>query len=215
MQEQQHIQEEQELFSSFDFEKFKVILRKSWIFCVFILAVTVTGSYIYVRYTKPTYESSSVIKLNFDSEASILDISSPIKQEGEISGEIELLKSRLFFSKVVEALDMDVSYYRYGRVLDGERFGTSPFVVSYKIKNKGFFNRPINIDLLDQDTYRLSFNDYSEVHRFTEELTLPEMNLRVDKTKNFGSQTQGAYYFVVNTNDALVDYLKNRCKCGS
>ena len=37
-----------------------------------------------------------------------------------ISGEIELLKSRLFFSKVIEATDIDVSYFAIGNVRTDE-----------------------------------------------------------------------------------------------
>ncbi|MCP4459948.1 MAG: hypothetical protein GY816_18285, partial [Cytophagales bacterium] len=202
---------EQEFLSSFDVEKFKLILRKSWILIVLLLIVTIASAYIYVRYTPPTYESSSVIKLNFDSEASVLDISSPVlKQEGEISGEIELLKSRLFFSKVVEAVNMDVSYFRHGRVLDGERFQNNPFNVSYKIKKESYNNRPIDITILDESSFRLSCDNYSQDYKFDEEISRPEFNLLITKTRHFNRSSIGSYYFVVNSQEAQIEYLVNR-----
>ena len=177
---------------------------------MFFLATTVISAYLYVRYTPPTYESFSVIKLNFDSEASVLDISSPIKQEGEIAGEIELLKSRLFFSKVVEAVAMDVSYYRYGRLMDSERFENNPFKVSYKVKNQNYNNRPIDIELIDAQSFTLMYGEFSQTFKFEEEIVLPEFNLFVTKTSHFNQSTIGRYYFIINTSTALIEYLVSR-----
>ncbi|MEQ9231134.1 MAG: Wzz/FepE/Etk N-terminal domain-containing protein, partial [Cyclobacteriaceae bacterium] len=208
--EQDHPQyQDQDILSSFDPEKFKMILSKSWIYLIIFLITTVASAYVYVRYTKPVYESSSVIKLNFESEASVLDISSPvIKQEGEISGEIELLKSRLFFGKVAEAVDNDVSYFRYGRVLDDERFGISPFEVSYKVKNGAYYNQAIDLTILDKETFNLTLNDTTKKYRFGEDISTPDINLLVSKTKNFSSGAEGPYYFIINTNEAIVDFLQ-------
>ena len=211
MSPEQQFQSNQEFFSTFDVEKFKMILYRSWIFIALFFAITVTPAFLYIRYTPPTYESSSIIKLNFDSEASVLDISSPVmKQEGEISGEIELLKSRLFFSKLVEAVEMEVSYYQYGRLMDSERFRNSPFEVSYKIKNQNYNNRPIDLQVIDEESFRLVYDEFSQVFRFEEEIVLPELNLLVSKTAHFDRATFGRYYFIINTPEALVEYLVSR-----
>jgi len=201
---------DQEVLSSFDIEKFKQIFLKSWIFLVAFLAITCTSAYIYLRYTPPTYESSSVIKLDFGSEASMLNISSPVGQGGSvISGEIELLKSRLFFGKVVEAINMDVSYYKYGRILDGERFQNSPFEVSYGLKRSV---GPIDIDILDDTRFTLSYGDHTEEYKYDEEIDRPEFNLIITKTRFFNESAFGRYYFVINSKKSQVDYLVKRVR---
>ena len=83
--------------------------------------MAVSAGYLYLRYTKEVYESVSIVQLNFESEASMLNITSPVVGEG-LPEEIELLKSRLFFEKVAEAVNLDVTYVKYGRILDDERF---------------------------------------------------------------------------------------------
>lgn len=203
--------QEQDALSAFDVEKFKLVLRRNWAWPILFLTVCVSAAYLYVRYTKPMYESSSVVKLNFESDAAVLDISSPVlKQEGEISGEIELLKSRLFFSKVVEAVpDMNVSYYRYGRLLDDERFQSSPFAVSYLLKNTGFFNRAIDLDVMDAQHFELKYNGTQKQYQFGQEIQTPDFNLLIEKTKDFNTTAPGSYYFIINSKDALVDYLKS------
>ena len=203
------LHEEQEFLSTFDVEKFKLILRKSWVYIIIFLLITCASAYSYVRWTKPVYESSSIVKLNFESDASVLDISSPVlKQEAEISGEIELLKSRLFFSRVVEAVDLDVSYFRYGRLLDDERYGVNPFEVAYKIKNASLYNRPIDINLISSERFKLLINGVEKEYTFGQEINTEGYNLLISKTKHFNDQALGRYYFIINTNDALVDYLK-------
>lgn len=211
-QEQRPYQpQDQDFLSSFDIEKFKVILRRSWVFITLFLFTTCALAYLYIRYTKPLYESASIIKLNFESEASMLNISSPVaKQEGEISGEIELLKSPLFFSKVVDAVDLQVSYYRYGRLLDDEKYGTSPFTVSYKIKNQQYYNMPIDIELLDDKRFLLTLNGQQREYRFGEDISTPDVNLLVEKTAHFGEYALGRYYFIINSKEALIQYLKER-----
>ncbi len=209
--QQQYPNQEQEILSSFDLEKFKLILHKSWVYIALFLIASCSLAYLYVRYTKPLYESSSVVKLNFESEASMLNISSPVmKQEGEISGEIELLKSPLFFSKVVDAVDMDVSYFRYGRLLDDERYGINPFAVSYKVKNAAYYNRPIDINILNDQQFELEYDNTRNVYPFGQDIVTPEFNLLVQKTEHMNAQAYGKYYFTINSKEALISYLKSR-----
>ncbi|MEO1255534.1 MAG: Wzz/FepE/Etk N-terminal domain-containing protein [Bacteroidota bacterium] len=126
---------EGDLFESFDLERFWYVLKRSRFWIVGLIILTTTLSYVYVRYTKPVYNSSSIIKLEFESEANVLGLVEVgnTQDRNEISGEIELIKSKLFLSRVSDAAKIDVSYNVYGRYLTDERYGNSPFVISYKI----------------------------------------------------------------------------------
>jgi capsular exopolysaccharide synthesis family protein len=147
--------------------------------------------------------------LNFESDAAVLDISSPVlKQEAEISGEIELLKSRLFFSRVIDAVDINVAYFRYGRLLDDERYGVNPFEVSYKIKTNALYNRPIDLEIVNDKTFRLTIDEKTNEYQFGEEIITSEYNLLISKTDELNQQAYGNYYFIIYTDDALVDFLK-------
>jgi tyrosine-protein kinase Etk/Wzc len=204
----QHISGQEDLLNAVDFAKFGMILKKRWFILVFFLGFTIMTAYFYVRYYKPVYQSSSLIKLNFQSEASILFSNATAKQESEISGEIELLRSRLFFSKVLEAVDLNVSYFKYGRVLDDERFRNSPFVVDYLVKS-GSYNRNIDITLIDENTFELKYAGYSQKHRYDTDISTPEYNFRIRKTKHWSNDQLGSYYFRINSQEALVNYLQN------
>ncbi len=182
------------------------------IFMGFCLGV----SYLIIRYTKPVYESKSILRLQFESEASALGLGTNLEalELNEISGEIELLKSKLFLSKVVEVINMDVSYYYYGEFLVDERYRNSPFVVSYKVKNTAFFDKPIDIEIRNDQSFRLSYDlgeeQFSDEFRFGQPITTENFNFLIEKTDYFtGSNVYGRYYFTVNSDDALINYLQN------
>ena len=184
--------------------------KAGWLFLILLL--TNLAAYLYLRYTRPVYESHSVLKLNIKSEANILGLNAVSQNLDDLAGEIELLKSNLFFSKVVDAAQMDVSYYVYGRVLFQERYSNSPFRVEYTIKDPSFYDRPIDLEIINQDQYVLSYAVGQEVvtraYRFGEEVDTPAYRFVVSLTEHYEpGRDDIAYYFTINSDRALVSYL--------
>ena len=187
-------------------------VRKNAGWLVLILLLTNLAAYLYVRYTRPVYESHSVLKLNVKSEANILGLNAVSQGLDDLAGEIELLKSNLFFGKVVDVADLDVSYYVYGRVLFQERYGNSPFRVEHTIKNPAFYDRPIDLEIINRDQYVLAYPEGDEVvtraYRFGEVAETPDYRFVVTLTDNYATgSSEGVYYFTVNSDQALVSYL--------
>src|SRR5690606_33965651 len=128
-----------------NWSKLFLVAKRSLLWILLIMIASNTAAYLYLRWTKPLYQSNASIKLDIKSEASVLGLGfNPTQNLDNLSGEIELLRSNLFSSKVVEVMDIDVSYYAYGRVLDNERYGNSPFRVEYKLYNDRFYDQPID-----------------------------------------------------------------------
>ena len=145
---------------SFDLDKFLHVFKGSLIYIIAVFILSSAVAYLgFVRWSKPVYESSSVLKLDFESEATTLGLGSNVEamELAELSGEIELLKSKLFFSRVADVVEMDVSYYYYGNVLEDERYNNSPFKLTYELKNLAFYDRPIDLEILDNDWFVLSY----------------------------------------------------------
>ena len=201
---------------SFDLGKLLFTLKKSIIWIVIFVLLSVFGAYLIVRYTKPVYESSSLIKLDFESEASTLGLvrNGPLQQDlSGISGEIEILKSKLFLRKVVQAINYDVSYHFYGRYLTDERYRNSPFIVSHKVKNLGFYDTPIDLKIVSDNEFEISYpsSDGNTIKgRFGQDIATEDLNLLVEKTSFFdASLIGGSYFFVINSDDALIRYFQN------
>lgn len=208
-------QEQDDFLNSIDLDKILIVLKKSipWLFLIFIL--TCSSAYLYVRYTKPLYESGSILKLDIQNEASIIGISNPLENPAiaGLSGEIELLKSDLFFDHVVKAINYDVSYYYYGQILTEERYKNSPFIVSHKLKTNLFYDKPIDIDIIDNETFTISYffegTSYNTVHKFGSEIQNGFFNLLIEKTPAFtNSNGLGKYYFTINSAVALNNYFR-------
>lgn len=207
-----HSSEEKDGGDSIDIDKILMIVRKNIFWILLIMLVTNGLAYLYLRYTRPIYESSSVIKLDIKSEANILGLNTVNQNLDHIAGEIELLKSNMFFSRVVNALDMEISYYAQGRFLFQERYNNSPFSVAYDIIDPSFYDRPINVDILDHQKFELSYgpedDGFAQIYHFGEEIITPHFKLTISLTENFVRERDHTkFYFVVNSHQAQLAYL--------
>ncbi len=203
------------LEESFDLDKFLFVLRRSILWIIMFLILGVSVAYLVVRYTKPLYESSAVVKLNFKSEAKTLGLVATDQFESsleDISGEIELIQSKLFLSRVCEALRYNVSYFVYGTYLVDERYENAPFIVSYKIHNTAFYDRKIDLEIKDENSFELAFSQNGsrviKEYQFGQEITNDDFNLLIEKSDNFSRESIAKYYFTINSEEALIRSLE-------
>ncbi len=205
-----------DFLSNIDFGKAKLILKKSLLWVLLIILTTNSLAYLYLRYTKPVFESESIIKLEVQSDAAILGISNPAigPDISGLSGEIELLRSKLFFTRVADVINYNVSYHYYGRYLTDERYKNCPFEVSFKVLDPDIYDKPIDIEILDDTNYILKYqyrgNDVRSQYKFGDEIAATPFNLLIDKTNHYNDQTgPGKYYFTINSQQAVINYLKS------
>lgn len=214
-EEQYDIEEmgtENSALDGIDLNKVFHTLKKNIPWVILIMLFTNALAYFYIRYTRPVYESNSILRLDIKSEANILGYGGFNQNIDNLAGEIELLRSNLFFSRVVDALDMDISYFAYGRVLFQERYGNSPFRVEYELKDGSFFDRPIDIELLNSEQFVLSYDMggelFSRAYEFGEEINHPSYRFVVSLTEHYRPDLIGtSYYFTINSDQSLVSYL--------
>lgn len=203
-----------------DLAKLVSVLRKSLPYVLAIFLLCLSASYLLVRYTKPLYQSDSVLQLDIKSEASILGFreteASPSSHNvNGMSEEIELIKSKLFLTRVIQALDLDVSYFTKGKILDDEKYRSAPFQVDYLIKDEAFFNRKIFVDFIDARHYLLSFEaggkEFSQQYRFGEKVSTPYFDVSLQTTDSFSpaNASDNQYYFIINSDNALIQYFRD------
>src|SRR6185437_2225542 len=154
-----------DFLTDFDIAKLLVVTTKSIIWVVLLISVSLSGAILYLRYTKPVYESSSIIKLDSRTQASAIGLGIGGREEGNsfsgnmsaLSGEIEVIKSQLVYEKVIKRMDLNVSYFAYGNILYEERYKTSPFFVEYKITNPSFYDRRFDVKITDSSSFSLGY----------------------------------------------------------
>jgi tyrosine-protein kinase Etk/Wzc len=199
-----------------DFTKILSILNKNLPWIVLFLVVSVSVAWLYLRYTKPLYESSSVLKLEVKSDASILGLGgvgdNMEEQYGNITGEIELIKSRLVYNKVLDQMDLDVSYFAKGDILSTEMYKNAPFKVEYTVKNDVFYNLPVEVIILDEKQYKLKYvlggEVVSETIGLGKTIENELIRLKVSLTDNYSADVNDKpYTFIINSRSALLDYI--------
>ena len=104
-----------------DFTKLWLTIRHNliWIALIF-LAINLAIYLFFVRYTPNLYQSQSEIKLDIKNEARTLGITTIVEDQNlnVMSGEIELIQSKLFLRRVLDSVKLDISYFNKGEILN-------------------------------------------------------------------------------------------------
>ena len=194
-----------------DFNKLKIAFRNHWMWVVIIFFIVNFTAYLFIRYTKNLYESSSELKLDVKQEATEFGIKSAIEDQNLnlISGEIEIIQSRLFLSRILDSSRLDISYYSIGRVLNEELFQSLPFFVTYSLNAKSLHNIPIYFDEENNGTFSLTIGNNGEVVRgkYKVPVTIKNVTLTIEKNNDFSKGDEVGYFFIINSRDLLLDYL--------
>jgi len=197
------------ILGDLDLEKLYTVLRKSWVWILLIVLLTNLSAYLFIRYTKPIYESYSDLKLNIKNDLEVNED----QNLTNLSGEIELLKSKLFFDKVIKTLDLDVSYYTVGNILADEKYRSPPFKVEYQLLDNWTYDKTFTLALQDNNQFRLGYPEGSnmpdEVYQFGAPIVNDHFKMTVKLNQPMEQIDKGQLYsFRVNSARSLVRYLE-------
>ncbi|QNF33158.1 polysaccharide biosynthesis tyrosine autokinase [Adhaeribacter swui] len=207
--------EEENRGGDIDFIMLLSLVRKSLIWVALLIVMGLIGAFLFLRYTKPLYKSSSTLKIDEESEAGRLGLDGTIENQqtiANLSGEIEIIKSNLTYERLQQKLPLDISYYAIGNILNEELYRTAPFGVTYEITNEAFYNVKFGVTLLDANRFNLTYlqgdEEITEEHSIGKPVQKPgfnfTLNLRVPLTSDILAQQ---YYFVINSTSAIRQYL--------
>ena len=197
-----------------DIGKLAFVFKKNIYWLGLITFVCFFTALVYIRYTKPVFESSSEIKLDKENKSEILGLNT-INNNGSfgiLSSELELIKSRLFFNKVIETVNLNPQYFTHGNVLDDEKFRNPPFLVEYQLKSARLYDIPIDVIILDQYNFTLSYKvgdrQITNTFKFGEKVETDEIVATIILNKNWESSVGSDNYFRINSHDALLNYIE-------
>ena len=152
--------------TSFDIEVLKLVIRRNWYWCLLIFVLLSVTSFLYLRYTKPVFESRMLIQINSENQgADILDFKD-IRQESSIAKEIELLRSQLLFQKAISDLPLQVSQFAKGEFLTEKRYKQGNFEIKPLIlKDSSLCDIPLYLSV-DGDKVVIDFTHKSIKYQF-------------------------------------------------
>ncbi len=211
MEDHKQIQVQSNAVEGIDFNKLKIAVRNNWMWIVIIFFIFNFTAYLFNRYTKNLYQSSSDLKLDVKQEATEFGIKSAIEDQNLnlISGEIEIIQSRLFLSRVLDSTKLDISYYSIGRVLNEELYQSLPFFVTYNSSPRTLLNIPIYFEEERNDGFKLTIGHNGEEvqGRYNSPVIARGVTLTIVKNTNFSKGDEVGYFFIINSRDLLLDYL--------
>jgi tyrosine-protein kinase Etk/Wzc len=192
-----------------DFDKLRMMFRKNLVWVFVIMVGTNLSAYLYLRYTKTVYEAESELKLDIKKDATEFGIKN--LQENQnlniISGEIEQMTSKLFYNRVLDSIDLWVSYHSMGQVINSEMYHASPFKVKYSSSLHPYLNVPINFNFTGPDEYRIKVGDQVASGKIGEKLKLADLELEVSKTFYYSLYHEDDYFFILHSRENLLNYL--------
>ena len=211
MEQRNQIKNIPAISESIDFGKLVVILRNNWIWIALIFIVVNSGAYLIIRYTKNLYQSESEIKLDIKSDASVLGMKNVFEDQylNLISGEIEIIQSKLFLNEVVEESDFGITFMSVGRVLDQELYPLAPATVHVHNGDHSLYNVPIYFSENNDNSYTLSVGEHGKAitGKYDQKLQVDDLQLSLTRNDAFVKGDEVAYYFLINSKDALLHYL--------
>ncbi|MBL4754738.1 MAG: polysaccharide biosynthesis tyrosine autokinase [Flavobacteriales bacterium] len=202
------------LSQDFDLGVFLSILKRhfKWMVLFFILAAT--GAKLYLRYTPLLFEASAVLQMTSQNTAQkVLNVENIYEQD--VAGEIELVRSRAFIANALSRINLDISYFSKGKILDSEMHTASPFNVEVRNINGAIIGTPIHISFPTTQTIFTSYTVgnvvYNKPLKFGTWISLEHLDVKVE-FKDFAqvsSQShesdQNPYFFVVNNVASEID----------
>ncbi len=195
-----------------DLNKLSIVIRNNWVWVALVIIAVNATAYLFIRYTKNMYESESELKLDIKTDATELGIKTSLEDQNMniVSGEIEIIQSKLFLNRVVDSADLAISFFSVGHVLDDELFSRSPATITILNRNHGLYNTRIGFKETDSEHFELQPGEGTEVHgRYGEKVRVGDLELILKRNADFERGQEIGYFFIVNSREALLDYLSS------
>jgi capsular exopolysaccharide synthesis family protein len=201
------------ILNDLDFIRLLLVARTYWYVVVLLVTFGLGAAYVYNRYSQPIYESFSVIKLDVKENANSLGIQSSATEIGpNLSGEIELIQSKLIHEQALNLLNLNISYYSEGNINAKELYNSSPFRVSYEVKNQSVFDQKIKLKVKNSKEFVISFkigdNEFEEIYNFGQAIENNFFKIVVFKNK-YSNLNEGNFSFKINSPDALYNFISS------
>jgi tyrosine-protein kinase Etk/Wzc len=192
-----------------DFEKLRMLFRKNIVWVIVILIGTNLSAWLYLRYTKNIYESESELKLDIKQDATEFGIKNLQENQNVniISGEIEQMTSALFYNRLLDSIDLWVSYHSMGKILRSEIYKASPFKVQYSTTLHPYLNIPIHFNFTGPEEYTIKVGPDVMIGKFGEPLKLNGLELKITKTSYYQYSHDEDYFFILHGRENLLKYL--------
>lgn len=138
---------------------FDNVIKKHWYKIFLVSGIFLLSAFIYVRYSKQIFETSATLQLIEENKVKdVLGNQSIVQPSNDISKEVELLRSEIFFSKALTNLSFNTSVFSEGKLMTKNLFGFIPFsIVVQTLNDSSLCDTRINIQIENTNSLQLSY----------------------------------------------------------
>ena len=171
--------------SSFDFKPLLIKILKNWKWYVIILLLSLfIAHYINVR-KQNIYELDNYVTVKDENNPWFTSNMSLVFNWGGVSDKVDLfittLKSRTHNEKVVSDLKSYLTYYKKGKYNLIDIYEKSPFIFELDSTKYQLINEPVEIKILDNNTFQLKLNPKNEKGTLYNYLLKKSKSIKVSK----------------------------------
>lgn len=191
---------------TYDSSIFRTIIKRLWWWPVLFMGIMSMFAFIYLRYTKPVYESNLILQIASEENGKeILNLES-VGGRDEYYSQLELLRSQLLFEKAVQTLNLNVSLFSRGDILTEEKYQTSVFnVIPYALSDSSLISTEILVAFNGEKVtlnYEIYGKSYSNSAAINEHIKTNHFDV-VIKANNLGifrdESSRNQLFFVFNS----------------
>ena len=163
---------------------------KKWPWFLLSMALFYTAGKIYLRYTAPQYYTKTSLKLQESKGKStalsdLKNLGMGVSGDNELQGETTVIVSKPILTAVAKNLNLDVSFYSVGNVIEVELYRDSPlFGKIISVSNPDQFSgATYTLNPVGNNSYQLA--GQSTVHRFGTPAKFPFGTVQIDAKPGF------------------------------
>lgn len=165
-----------------DQKDIKAILQKYqryWYLFAIGASLALFVAFLYLRYATPIYSAKTTILLKSEkggdgpSETAAIGDFALMNTERSIDNEILMLKSHGLMARVVNQLQLEISYISAGHVRDVEIYGSDvPIKIIINNYSPAFYGKSFILHFKDDNSFNLEDNE-NHTYRFGDEIAMP------------------------------------------
>lgn len=193
----------------FDLGLFLFITRKNLKWALLIFLLIGLGMFLYLRYTIPLYRSVSIIQLTDDIQQKKF-LSKEDYFDNSLAQELELMRSPVFLQRTLDSMDLDITYFNKGRIIDFDNYNNGPYRVVTNVHNTAIYGVPVNIRFKSLTNYQLKYRingklyEYDFITNKNESTEHFDINTSV-RYEDQLQKEQADYYFIINDPSQFVN----------
>ena len=133
-----------DLTQEFELGLFLYLLNKIKWYAILILIISISLSFLYLRYTPKTYETGALIQVAVKEQPNGFSDLYTYNINTNLNSEIALMNSQKAIDRVIEDLNLKVFYYFEGEILTRFLYDQSPFTFeNFSVKDESILSEPI------------------------------------------------------------------------